>query len=67
MRIDAEYKVYDIFDMMCVKEILHRVIIGGCCNDYKLGITVCTCTVQCCRKVKFLLTEILLDIVVLNW
>ena len=63
--VRLEYQVNDIFDVVCVKEILLRVVIGGRRNDNEFRIAVCACAVQCGGEVKFLLCEIFLYIIVL--
>ena len=38
--------------MVCVEEVLHRVIVGWCGNDHEVGIAICLPAIESSREVK---------------
>ncbi len=64
--VDTEDEVDDILDMMGVEEVLDGVVVGGGCDDNKVGILICCLAVEGCHEVQFLLPQVLLDILVLD-
>ena len=52
--------------MMCIKEVLDRIIIGWCSNNNKICIFVGCFTIEGGSKVQLLLCEELLNVIVLN-
>ena len=59
-------KVDDVLDVVGVEEVLLRVVVGGGCNDYEVGIAVCLAPVEGCAQVEFFLGKVFLNVFVLN-
>jgi hypothetical protein len=66
LRINLQYEIDHILDMMSIKEILLRIIISRSCNNHKLSILISRCAIKRCSQIQFLLSEKLLDIFILN-
>ena len=45
IRIDTDDHIDHILDMMGIEEVLHRIVIGGSCNDYIIGILISRCAI----------------------
>ena len=52
--------------MARIEIIRSRVIIGWSCDHHKIGIGIRFCAIERRRKIKILLRQILLDIIILN-
>ena len=64
--VDIPHEVYDVLYVVGIEEILFRIIVRRCCNDYEICTLVGTCPIECSREAEFLFLEISLDVFVLN-
>ena len=60
-------QVNNFFYMGCIEVVLHRVVVGWCCNHYEVCILIGFLAVKGCHKVQWLFSQILFDVIVLDW
>ena len=63
--INRKNEVNHILNMVCIEEVLYRVIVGRCSNNYKICIFISGCSIKGCSKVEFLFCEVFFNILVL--
>ena len=66
VRIHLQHQVDYLFHVRRVEIILHRVIVRGSCNHYKIRVPVSRCPVQRSRQVQLLFRQVLFDVFILN-